>query len=118
MWRGVRPRPTTVPKVENASGTCIPKSTNCYQHKKSIFRAAREYEELTWARREDGTLASAQEEVEHTVRTFFEKWFQSRVSVEERWGTRGHFDRLDTSQMDARYQEFMKECYLDPMEAN
>ena len=85
---------------------------------KSIFRAAREYDELTWARREDGTLASAQEEVEHTVRTFFEKWFQSRVSVEERWGTRGHFDRLDTSQMDARYQEFMKECYLDPMATN
>ena len=38
--------------------------------------------------------------------------------MEERWGTRGHFDRLDTSQMDARYQEFMKECYLDPMATN
>ena len=85
---------------------------------KSIFRAAREYEELSWARREDGTLASAQEEVEHTVRSFFEKWFQSRVSVEEQWGTRDHFDRLDTTQMDAKYHEFMKECYLGPMATN
>ena len=49
----------------------------------SIFRASREYEELTWARREDGTLATAHEDVERTVRSFFEKWFKSRVSVEE-----------------------------------
>ena len=84
----------------------------------SIFRASREYEELTWARREDGTLATAHEDVERTVRSFFEKWFQSRVSVEERWGTRDNFDNLDTSQMDPRYHEFMRECYLDPMAAN
>ena len=68
---------------------------------RSIFRASREYEELimTWARREDGTLATAHEDVEGTVRSFFEKWFKSRVPVEERWGTRTHFDELDTSQM-------------------
>ena len=41
--------------------------------------------------------------------SFFEKWFKSRVSVEERWGTRAHFDELDTPQMDPRYHEFMKE---------
>ena len=34
---------------------------------KSIFRVAREHGELSWARREDGTLASAHKEVEHTV---------------------------------------------------
>ena len=67
---------------------------------RSIFRASREYEELTWARREDGTLATAHEDVERTVRSFFEKWFKSRVSVEDRWGTRANFDKLDTSQMD------------------
>ena len=85
---------------------------------RSIFRASREYEELTWARREDRTLATAHEDVERTVRSFFEKWFKSRVSVEERWGTRAHFEDLDTSQMDPRYHEFMKECYLDPMATN
>ena len=38
--------------------------------------------------------------------------------MEERWGTRDNFDNLDTSQMDPRYNEFMRECYLDPMAAN
>ena len=85
---------------------------------RSIFRASREYEELVWARREDGTLATAHKDVERMARSFFEKWFKSRVSVEEMWGTRARFDELDTSQMDPRYHEFMKECYLDPMAAN
>ena len=52
------------------------------------------------------------------VRSFFEKWFKSRVSVEERWGTWDHFNRPDTSQMDTKCQEFMKGCYLDPIATN
>ena len=71
-----------------------------------MFRASHEHDELPWARRADGTLTSANEDVE------------SRVSVEEKWGTRDHFDELDTLQVHPRYHGFRKECYLDRTATN
>ena len=82
----------------------------------SIFRKSKEYHQLSWVRKEDDTLASKPEEVGKVVSDFFHKWFKSRVSVEERWGSWENMMNLNTDQVKDEFKSMVDECYLEPMQ--
>ena len=87
----------------------------------SVFRAAKEYEELRWVKRDDedgGGVASSHKEVGTVVNKFFEKWFKSRVSIEERWGSWDKMMNMDTSEMGKEEVELVQRCYLPEYEEN
>ena len=52
--------------------------------------------------------------ISEVVKEFFSKWFQSRVTVEERWGSWEDMMKLNPDQVPAQYKDFVKECYEDP----
>ena len=84
----------------------------------NLFRKRKEFNELRWVRRKDGTVASSLADVGSTVREFFEQWFKSRVSVEERWGSMQAMLELDTTKMSDENKSFVQECYTEQYEAN
>ena len=92
---------------------------------KQIFKTSRVSNDLTWARKQDGTLASSPEDVAQLVRSYFEEWMASRVSVQTRWGSWENLRELDTSQIDDTKREvapgihislrdMVQECYINP----
>ena len=84
----------------------------------SIFRKTREYHDLKWLRRKDESLATAPDQVETEVRSFFSDWFKSRMPVENRWGSWQNMMRVDTEEVPEEYREFVRECYQEPMQEN
>ena len=85
----------------------------------SIFRVVREYQQIEWVRDECGDLASDPETVGRVVKKFFEEWMKSRVTVEERWGTKEKMKRLDTSGISCRKAKRMvEEAYRQQMVTN
>ena len=63
-------------------------------------------------------MATAPDQVGEVVQQFFTKWFKSRVSVEERWGSWENMMEVNPKHAQEEYQEFIKECYLEPMVKN
>ena len=89
----------------------------------SVLRAAKEYEELRWVKRDDedgGGVASSHKEVGTVVNKFFThlKWFKSRVSTEERWGSWERMMNMDTSEMGKEEAEVVQRCYMPEYEEN
>ena len=81
----------------------------------SKFRKSREYQELKWVRDDKDNLVSKPEEVGEVVRDFFSKWFKSRITVEERWGSWDKMLNLDTTSVGDEFKQFIDECYREPM---
>ena len=87
----------------------------------SVSRAAREYAELRWVNREEeegGGGATTHKEVGTVVNKFFTKWFKSRVSTEERWGSWERMMNMDTSEMGKEEAEVVQRCYMPEYEEN
>ena len=71
----------------------------------------REYQDIQWVRDAQGDLASEPEAVGRVVRQFFQKWMESRVSVEERWGSWEKMQQLDTENMPKRFATMVDQLY-------
>jgi ribonuclease HI len=112
-----RKREASKPKAEEKHS--LPKDKTQKKVLNSIYRIVSQYREIEWVRKtaptnEQGEVATSEEEVSQTVALFFEKWMESRISIEERWETKEKMNNLNTEHMPHRFRDFVKECYETP----